>query len=96
MSAPYFSVIMPVYGVEKYLRDTLDSVLRQTFADFELILVDDCSKDGSGKICDEVAASDGRVRVIHKEKTAERAAREISAQSPLRANISIIWIPTIK
>ena len=50
MSAPYFSVIMPVYGVEKYLRDTLDSVLRQTFADFELILVDDCSKDGSGKI----------------------------------------------
>ena len=69
MSAPYFSVIMPVYGVEKYLRDTLDSVLRQTFADFELILVDDCSKDGSGKICDEVAASDGRVRSEQREKS---------------------------
>ena len=92
MSAPYFSVIMPVYGVEKYLRDTLDSVLRQTFADFELILVDDCSKDGSGKICDEVAGFGLSIR----RKTAERAAREISAQSPLRANISIIWIPTIK
>ena len=82
MSAPYFSVIMPVYGVEKYLRDTLDSVLRQTFADFELILVDDCSKDGSGKICDEVAASDGRVRVIHKEKNGgASSARNLGTKS---------------
>ena len=92
MSAPYFSVIMPVYGVEKYLRDTLDSVLRQTFADFELILVDDCSKDCSGKICDEVAASDGRVRVIHKEKNGgASSARNLGTKSA-----SGIWIPTIK
>ena len=93
MSAPYFSVIMPVYGVEKYLRDTLDSVLRQTFADFELILVDDCSKDGSGKICDEVAASDGRVRVIHKEKNGgASSARNLGTKSASGK----YWIPTIK
>ena len=60
------SVIVPVYNVEKYLRKCVDSILNQTYADFELLLVDDGSTDGCPQICDEYAASDSRVRVIHK------------------------------
>ena len=61
------SIIVPVYQVEKYIRQCVDSILAQTFTDFELILVDDGSKDRSGQICDEYAAMDRRVKVIHKE-----------------------------
>lgn len=64
-SIPQISIIIPVYNVEKYLRQCVDSVLVQTYADFELILVDDCSTDSSSAICDEYAATDSRVRVIH-------------------------------
>lgn len=60
------SVIVPVYNVENYLSECVDSILNQTFKDFELILVDDGSKDGSGKICDGYAAKDIRVKVLHK------------------------------
>ena len=61
------SIIVPVYQVEKYIRQCIDSILAQTFTDFELILVDDGTKDNSGKICDEYARRDERVKVIHKE-----------------------------
>ena len=61
------SIIVPVYQVENYIRQCIDSILVQTFTDFELILVDDGSKDRSGKICDEYAVLDQRVKVIHKE-----------------------------
>ncbi len=71
-----FSVIMPVYKVEKYLSAAIDSVLNQTFSDFELILVDDCSPDGCPAICDEYAQKDKRVSVIHhKENQGLSAAR---------------------
>lgn len=60
------SIIVPVYKVEPYLRRCVDSILAQTFADFELILVDDDSPDGCPGICDEYAQLDNRVRVIHK------------------------------
>ena len=63
-----FSVIVPVYDSEKYLRECIDSVLNQTCADFELILVDDGSTDSSGDICDAAAESDGRIRVFHQEE----------------------------
>lgn len=69
------SVIVPVYQVEKYIRQCIDSILAQTFTDFELILVDDGSKDNSGKICDEYAAKDKRVKVIHKENGGAADAR---------------------
>lgn len=70
-----FSVIVPVYNVEQYLAACVESVLSQTFADFELILVDDGSKDASGALCDAYAAKDSRVRVIHKENGGQSTAR---------------------
>ena len=63
--APFISIIMPVYNVEKYIVRSIESVLAQTFTDFELLLVDDCSPDNSGKICDEFAKKDNRVKVFH-------------------------------
>ena len=60
------SVIVPVYNVEKYLRKCVESILGQTYTDFELLLVDDGSPDGCPRICDEYAERDSRVRVIHK------------------------------
>lgn len=62
------SIIIPVYDVEQYIHECIDSVLAQTFTDFELILVDDCSPDSCPKICDEYAKRDIRVKVIHKPK----------------------------
>lgn len=62
------SIIIPVYNSEKYLKQCVDSILRQEFQDFEVILVDDESKDSSPLICDEYARKDDRVRVIHKKK----------------------------
>lgn len=61
------SIIIPVYRVEAYLRECIDSVLCQEYSDFEVILVDDGSPDRCGAICDEYAAADARVKVIHKE-----------------------------
>ena len=61
------SIIVPVYQVENYIRQCIDSILAQTFTDFELILVDDGSKDQSGQICDAYAGMDERVKVIHKK-----------------------------
>ena len=64
---PYLSIIIPVYNVEQYLKKCLESVLNQTYQEFECILVDDGSTDASGRICDEFAISDSRITVIHKE-----------------------------
>ena len=61
------SVIVPVYNVEKYLKQCLDSIVDQTLEDLEIVLVDDGSVDSSGTICDGYAKKDTRIRVIHKE-----------------------------
>ena len=61
------SVIVPVYNVEKYIRRCLDSIVNQTYSNLEIILIDDGSKDASGKICDEYAKKDNRITVIHKK-----------------------------
>ena len=73
--APKVSVIVPVYKAEKYLRKCVDSILAQTFRDFEVLLVDDGSPDKSGEICDEYARKDPRVRVFHKENGGVSSAR---------------------
>ena len=64
---PKISVIVPVYNAERYLHRCIDSILAQTFTDFEVLLIDDGSKDKSGEICDEYAKKDIRVKVFHKE-----------------------------
>ena len=74
---PTISVIVPVYNTEQYLRRCIDSVLAQTYQDFELLLIDDGSKDSSGAICDEYAAQDARVRVFHKENGGVSSARNM-------------------
>ena len=75
MSNPKISVIIPVYNAESTLRRCVDSVLAQTFTDFECLLINDGSKDKSGEICDEYAARDSRIRVFHKENGGPSAAR---------------------
>lgn len=66
---PKVSIILPIYGVEKYLRQCVDSILSQTLKDIEIILVDDGGKDNCPSICDEYAKKDNRVVVIHKKNT---------------------------
>lgn len=63
---PLISVIVPVYNVEKYLKRCIDSILAQTFTDFELLLIDDGSTDNSGEVCDEYVKKDNRIKVFHK------------------------------
>ena len=72
---PQISVIVPVYKTEKYLHQCIDSILAQTFTDFELILVNDGSPDNCGAICDEYAQKDKRIKVVHKKNGGVNAAR---------------------
>lgn len=74
---PVVSVIVPVYNVERFLPRCVESALLQTFTDFELLLVDDGSKDSSGIICDAYAVKDTRVRVIHKANGGASSARNL-------------------
>jgi len=69
------SIIVPIYNVEDYLRPCVDSILNQTFTDYELILVDDGSTDSSGLICDQYAEQDNRIVVVHKENGGLSSAR---------------------
>lgn len=69
------SVIVPVYNVENYLSACLDSILSQTYQDFEIILIDDGSKDASGQICDAYAGKDPRIQVVHQENGGVSRAR---------------------
>ena len=73
------SIIIPVYNNEIYLQNTLKSVLNQSYEDFELLLVDDGSTDGSLSVCQTFAVQDGRVRVIHKENGGVSSVWRISA-----------------
>ncbi len=72
---PKISIVVPVYNVSPYIGNCIDSLLRQTMKDIEIILVDDGSTDGSEKICDEYVALDERIRVIHKQNQGLSCAR---------------------
>ena len=71
------SIIVPVYNTDKYLSPCIESILGQIFSDFELLLINDGSTDNSGKICDEYAEKDSRIRVFHKENGGVSSARNI-------------------
>ena len=75
---PKVSIIVPIYNVEKYLGKCVDSILAQTFTDYELFLVDDGSPDNCGAICDRYAEKDGRIKVIHKENGGLSDARNVA------------------
>ena len=79
-AAPTFSFVVPVYNVEQYLGKCIESVLGQTYSDFELILVDDGSTDSSGKICDSYREKDNRILVIHKKNAGVSAARNVGIE----------------
>lgn len=72
------SVIVPVYNVEKWLSRCIDSILGQTYIDFEVLLIDDGSNDRSGSLCDEYAEKDSRVRVFHKPNGGVSSARNLA------------------
>ena len=71
------SIIVPVYNGEKYIGKTVDSILNQTFEDFELILINDGSTDGTRKILEECREKDKRLKVIHQENSGPGAARNV-------------------
>ncbi|OUQ56652.1 hypothetical protein B5E58_10530, partial [Tyzzerella sp. An114] len=71
------SVIVPIYNVEKYLNRCVDSIINQTYKNLEIILVDDGSPDNCGKICDEYAKKDNRIKVVHKENGGVSSARNV-------------------
>ena len=84
------SIVIPVYKVEPYLKRCVDSVLNQSYGDFELILVDDGSPDNCGRICDEYATLDNRVRVIHKENGGVSSARNAGLDAAQGEYISFV------
>ena len=75
---PLISVIVPVYNVEQYLPRCLDSIINQTYTNLEILLIDDGATDNSGKICDEYAQKDNRIRVFHKENGGQASARNLA------------------
>lgn len=99
-NAPQISVIMPVYNTGEILKDTIQSVLHQTFRNFELILVDDGSTDGSGEVCDSFAEVDSRVVVIHKKNGGICEARNAGIDRAVGAYITFcdhddLYLPTL-
>lgn len=78
---PRISIIVPVFNAEKHLNECLDSIIAQTFTDYELILVNDGSPDTSGDICDSYALKDSRIRVIHKDNGGASNARNVGIEA---------------
>ena len=76
MGNPLISIVVPVFNVEKYVAECIKSIIDQTYENIQIILVDDGSTDRSGEICDNFAASDKRIEVIHQDNQGVTAARK--------------------
>ena len=76
-NSPGVSVIIPIYKVEEFIHECVESVLSQTYKDFEILLVDDGSTDSCGEICDDFSKSDNRIKVIHKQNGGLSDARNV-------------------
>ncbi|TQS74120.1 glycosyltransferase [Ornithinibacillus gellani] len=87
---PHISIIVPVYNLKSLLPRCVESILAQTFTDFELILVNDGSTDGSGNLCERYAEQDKRIRVIHKENGGVASSRNIGLQAASGAYIGFV------
>ena len=81
MNTPLISIIVPIYNTEHYLHHCIDSILEQTYTNFELLLIDDGSTDKSGMICDEYAEKDKRIRVFHKKNGGLSSARNLGIKN---------------
>ena len=81
MNQDLISIIVPIYNVEQYLEKCIESILNQTYQNLEIILVEDGSPDRCGKICDEYAQKDKRIKVIHKENGGLSDARNVGIKS---------------
>ena len=84
---PLFSVIIPIYNVENYIIKCVDSVLNQTFSDYEVILVDDGSPDNCPQICDTLQKQDNRIKVIHKSNEGVSHARKDGADCAMAKRV---------
>lgn len=93
-----FSIIIPVYNTEQYLSKCIDSILAQSYSDFELLLIDDGSTDESGKICDQFAAWDSRISVFHVSNGGASRARNIGIEHAKGEWLSFVdsddWVKT--
>lgn len=96
MNSPIVSIIIPVYNVEKYLHQCVDSVIAQTFTNFEVLLIDDGSTDASREICDKYVRKDKRIRVFHKRNGGVSSARNLGLEKALGKWVSFVdaddWI----
>lgn len=81
MKKPEITIIVPVFNVEKYISECIESILKQTYKNIQIILVDDGSTDKSGEICDKYAALDGRIEVIHQHNKGLVVARKQGLKS---------------
>ena len=89
------SVIVPIYKVEAFLHRCVDSILAQTFSDFDLVLVDDGSPDSTGTLCDELASADPRITALHRANGGAGAARNTGLDAA-HGDWVLFWMPTMR
>ena len=95
MNNELISIIVPIYNTEKYLRQCLDSIINQTYTNFEVLLVNDGSPDGSAAICQEYVKNDSRFRYFEKENGGVSSARNLGLERSGGGHTLLLLIQTI-